>query len=98
MKKKVIPATNARAWKGRRLGDSYQAEVTINEIKRDEEFGDNSCDNGDTVLHRRFGLGFFPAARRSGRPWRTMLTAGVAVCHCRVRMGSENVTTSDDVL
>lgn len=50
------------------------------------------------VLHRRFGSVFFPTARRSGRPWRTMFTAGVAVCHCRVRMGSENVTTSDDVL
>lgn len=39
-----------------------------------------------------------PPARRSGRPWRTMFTAGAAVCHCRVRTESEKVTTSDDVL
>lgn len=68
MKKKVIPATNARAWKGRRLGDSYQAEVTINEIKRDEEFGDNSCDNGDTCCIDGLVRFFFPPPDEAGGP------------------------------
>lgn len=40
----------------------------------------------------------FSPVRRRRRRLPTMFTAGVAVCHCRVRLGSEKVTTSDDVL
>lgn len=66
MKKKVIPATNARARKGRRLSDSYQAEATVNEIKRDEEFGDNSCDNGDTCIDGLVLVFFVPPDEAGG--------------------------------
>lgn len=84
MKKKVIPATNARARKGRRLSDSYQAEATVNEIKRDEEFGDNSCDNGDTCID---GLVLFFLSRQTKR---AALANNVHRGGCCVSLPSEN--------
>lgn len=89
MMMKRISATQDQAWK--RCSNKHREE----KLNRTRDLVTVSA----TLGTRAFCLVFFlPFVRRSGRPLKTMFTAGVAVCHCRVRRGSENVTRSDDVL